>query len=342
MKIWARRLAATAALLYLVGLFALFVLLRFAGERWWVTGVGLYVPRGILLLPLPFTVAALLLFGPRRLLWSQLAAALFVVFPLMGFVVSWPARRPGPTVRVLSMNVNSSFAGVDVVAAAVASWSPDIVLVQESLDNGERLRARLAELYPSVRLSTQFVVATRFPIDSVIAPDVIPYDGKSRSPRFVRYTMQTPLGEVAVYDLHPISPRMGMYALRGKKGLREELSTGSFFRAEHVANMQHDSALRALQTHAVAEMAAAEKIPVIIGGDTNLPTLSPMLRREFSPFVDGFSTSGFGFGYTYPARLPWMRIDRILTSRDLVFTRFAVGCRGASDHLCVVADLARR
>jgi endonuclease/exonuclease/phosphatase family metal-dependent hydrolase len=341
MKIWARRLAAAAALLYLGGLFALFALFRFAGERWWVTGVGLYVPRSAFLLPLPFTVAALLLFGPRRLLWSQLAAALFVVFPLMGFVASWPARRAGPTVRVLSFNVNSSYAGVDVVADAIAKWSPDIVLMQESLDNGEQLRARFAEQYPTVRLSTQFVVATRFSIDSATAPDVIPHEGRARSPRFVRYTMQTPLGEVAVYDVHPISPRMGMYALRGKKGLREELSTGSFFRAEHVANMQRDSTLRGLQVGAVAAMAAGERIPVIIGGDTNLPTLSPVLR-ELSPFVDGFSSSGFGFGYTYPARLPWMRIDRILTSRDLVFTRFAVGCQGASDHLCVVADLARR
>jgi hypothetical protein len=193
-----------------------------------------------------------------------------------------------------------------------------------------------------VRLSTQFVVATRFPIDSTTAPDVIPYDGRSRSPRFVRDTMKTPFGEVAVYDVHPISPRMGMYALRGKKGLRDELSTGSFFRAEHTANMQRDSALRGMQVHAFASMAAGERIPVIIGGDTNLPTLSPVLSRELSPFVDGFPSSAFGFGYTYPARLPWMRIDRILTSHDLVFTGFAVGCEGASDHLCVVADLARR
>jgi endonuclease/exonuclease/phosphatase family metal-dependent hydrolase len=335
-------LAAVAALLYLGGLFVVFALLRFAGERWWVTGVGLYVPRSVLLLPLPFTVGALLWVGPRRLLWSQLAAALFVVFPLMGFVVSWPARRTGPAVRVLSMNVNSGFAGFDVVADAVAKWSPDIVLLQEALENGEQLRERLAERFPTVRLSTQFLVATRFSIESSTAPDVLPYDGRSRSPRFVRYTMNTPLGELAVYDLHPISPRTGMYALRGKKGLRGELSTGSFFRAEHAANMQHDSALRALQVHSVAEMAAGEKIPVIIGGDTNLPTLSPVFGRELSRFVDGFSSSGFGFGYTYPARLPWMRIDRILTSQDLVFTRFAVGCRGASDHLCVVADLARR
>jgi endonuclease/exonuclease/phosphatase family metal-dependent hydrolase len=335
-------LAAAAALVYEGGLFAVSLLLRFAGERWWVTGVGLYVPRSVFLLPLPFTVGALLWFGPRKLLWSQLVAALFVVFYLMGLVVSWPARRTGPVVRVLSFNVNSAYAGVDVVADAVAKWSPDIVLLQEALENGEQIRARLAQLYPTVRLSTQFVVATRFSIDSSTAPDTLPYDGRSRSPRFVRYTMNTPLGEVAAYDVHPISPRTGMYALRGKRGLRDELSTGSFFRAEHVANMQHDSALRALQVHTVAQMAAGEKIPVVIGGDTNLPTLSPVLRRELSPFVDGFSSSGFGFGYTYPARLPWMRIDRVLASYDLVFTGFAVGCRGASDHLCVVADLARR
>jgi endonuclease/exonuclease/phosphatase family metal-dependent hydrolase len=37
-----------------------------------------------------------------------------------------------------------------------------------------------------------------------------------------------------------------------------------------------------------------------------------------------------------------MRIDRILASPGLRFTNFDVGCRGASDHLCVVADLSRR
>jgi vancomycin resistance protein VanJ len=342
MKIWARRLAAAVALLYLAAVFTVFALLRFAGERWWATGVGLYVPRSVFLLPLPFTLGALLWFGPRRLLWSQLAAALLVVFPLMGFVVSLPSAHGGPVVRVLSFNVNSSYSGTELVAGAVEKFSPDIVLIQEAIENTEQLKAWLAEHYSIVRQSTQFIVATRFSIGSSTMPDVLPYDGRSRSPRFVRYTMNTPLGEVAVYNVHPISPRTGMYALRGKKGLRDELSTGSFFRAEHTANMQHDSELRGMQIHAAAAMAAAEQLPVIIGGDTNLPTLSPVLARELSPFVDGFSSSGFGFGYTFPARLPWMRIDRILTSRDLVFTRFSVGCQGASDHLCVVADVARR
>ncbi len=329
------------ALLYVAFLFTAFVLLRFVGERWWFTGVGLYAPRALFLLPLPFTAGALLWFGPRALLWSQLAALLFVIFPLMGFVVARPSRRAGPSVRVLSMNVNSSFAGVDVVARAISKWSPDVVLLQEALENGDELRARMAQDYPVVRRSSQFVVATRFAIESTTEPDTIMHEGRWRSPRFVRHVMSTPLGELAVYAVHPISPRMGMWAIRGS-GLRGELSSGRFFRAERTANMQRDSALREVQVRTVAATASAEKIPVVIGGDTNLPTLSPILARELSPFTDGFSSSGFGFGYTYPARLPWMRIDRILTSRELVFTRFAAGCQGASDHLCVVADLAHR
>jgi endonuclease/exonuclease/phosphatase family metal-dependent hydrolase len=53
---------------------------------------------------------------------------------------------------------------------------------------------------------------------------------------------------------------------------------------------------------------------------------------------------GRGFGYTFPADqwIPWMRIDRILAGPELRFLHFEVGRRRGSDHLAVIADLARR
>ena len=80
----------------------------------------------------------------------------------------------------------------------------------------------------------------------------------------------------------------------------------------------------------------------VIAGDTNLPALSNVFHRYLSGYRDGFPSAGFGFGYTFPSNhVPWMRIDRILASGELSFVRFQVGRSRASDHLCVVADIAR-
>jgi len=340
MRLWARRLAAVAAVAYLATLFVIFLLLRFVGEHWWATGVGLYVPRVGFLLPLPFTTAALAFVGPRKLLYTQVAAALFVLFPMMGLVVSVPARRGEPTLRVLSFNVNSGYAGADTVVGAITKYSPDIVLIQEVFENGKVLHASVAAAFPTVQGSTQFLIGSRFPIESTFEPDRLPQGGYERAPGFIRYVLRTPLGELAVYNVHPISPRHGMYGIRA--GLKKEILSGRAFGVERTAAMQTDSALRANQVRAFAARAAAEKGAVILGGDTNLPTLSPVLASELAPFVDGFASAGSGFGYTFPAKHPWMRIDRIMTSHDLKFTSFSVGCQGASDHLCVVADIQRR
>jgi endonuclease/exonuclease/phosphatase family metal-dependent hydrolase len=88
-------------------------------------------------------------------------------------------------------------------------------------------------------------------------------------------------------------------------------------------------------------MARRETVPVIIAGDTNLPQLSATLRN-FEGFQDGFAEAGVGFGYTFPTRRPWMRLDRIYASQQLRFLSFRIGSDAASDHLCVVADIEAR
>ncbi len=105
--------------------------------------------------------------------------------------------------------------------------------------------------------------------------------------------------------------------------------------------MEGNAGLREHQLDAVAVRARAEKIPVIIAGDTNSPALSPALAEAFGEYRDGFREVGFGFGHTYPAAVPWLRLDRIFSSHDIGFSSFQVGCEGASDHLCVVAELYR-
>ena len=88
------------------------------------------------------------------------------------------------------------------------------------------------------------------------------------------------------------------------------------------------------------DLASHDPGPFVVAGDTNLPGLSRVARSYFASVTDGFTAAGAGFGYTYPTKFPWMRIDRILASRNLEFTHFEVGSSRNRDHLSVVADLA--
>jgi endonuclease/exonuclease/phosphatase family metal-dependent hydrolase len=187
---------------------------------------------------------------------------------------------------------------------------------------------------------TQFQVANRFPIVEQTDPDRLPYFGRQRSPRFMRYVIDSSLGRLAVYNVHPISPRgtMGAGTFRAALHLARK---GAPLEGDAASNVAENVGLRSMQIETVARMAATETVPVVIGGDFNLPGTSPVLRKNLGPFKDGFRTASWGFGYTFPAKYPWLRLDRILTSSDLDVVSFQHGCSDASDHRCVVADLQR-
>jgi endonuclease/exonuclease/phosphatase family metal-dependent hydrolase len=60
---------------------------------------------------------------------------------------------------------------------------------------------------------------------------------------------------------------------------------------------------------------------------------------NLSAFRDGFEEAGHGFGYTFPSRWPWMRIDRIFATSQFRFISFGVGRSQVSDHRPVYATL---
>ncbi len=291
-------------------------------------------------MPLPIAVGALLAYKAKRLLFTQAVAGVVLVFPLLGFVLPWPAGRDQgqPAVRILSYNVNSGYGGFDKIVAEIDGFSPDIVMLQELFGGSDRASELMKARYSTVQVSTQFLVASRYPIVSSLDPDKLPHEGRLRSPRFVEHVIDTPIGRIAFYNVHPVSPRPGWGA-----GLRREILSGRLFRGDNAAVLESDAALRGEQVEAFARFADEEHDPVVIAGDTNLPSLSLFLNRYLSRYHDGFRDAAWGFGYTFPTdRGPWMRIDRILSSDQLRFVGFEVGRSGVSDHFCVVADLQRQ
>ncbi len=330
---------ALAGVVYPLSLAAIAAAFRLVGERWPAIAVALYLPRAAFGLPLPFLVAALIAARYPRLALLQIVSALVLLFPLMGFVV--PRRVPSKrgTLRVLSYNVNSCHGGADEIAKEIDRFSPDVVLLQEC--DTDRMAPPMRARYTVVQTSTQFLVASRFPITAADDPDKLPYGGRERSPRFLKRVIQTPLGPIAFYSVHPISPREGFVAVR--HNLPRELRAGRFPVDLGAPVLVENFGLREVQVRTFAEQAARETMPVIIAGDTNLPGGSVVFDHYLGRYVDGFTAAGQGFGYTFPngKHLPWMRIDRILTVAPLRFTSFVVGDSPASDHRCVVADLER-
>ena len=342
---WLPRLASLLlAAGYMLGLIAVAVVLPLIGERWWVTTALLYLPRFGFALPLPVVLLALILFGPRRLLLALPVALLLLLFPIMGLGLglraAWRPPPPGPVLRVLSYNVGATDEPEEVLPT-IRSARPDVVLIQEHTGS---LETALGEALPGFARHSvgQFSIASRYPIEDVYLPPRIDIpNSPPRSARFVRYRLKTPLGPIHVLNVHPVSPRGGLEEARGD-GVLEELRQGRLGRSEGVTSMMANSFLRRRQAEEIAAEARRSPHPTFIAGDTNLPEGSWILRRCFSDFIDGWRAVGRGFGYTYPASRPWMRIDRILADPRLTFHRFEVLPEGGSDHRAVLAEISAR
>src|SRR5262249_16600224 len=215
----------------------------------------------------------------------------------------------------------------EAVADSVLRNAPDVVVMQELIADARPLVALLQAKYETIDVSGQFVLASRFPLRAKTVPPDVRYFGYLNTPHVVRYELQTPLGPPAVVVIHTISPRRALRAVwHGRRS--EWLADG---------NVQ----TRQFELEAAVELARQGRMPVVIAGDTNLPNSSPLLSR-LDGFHDGCASAGWGFGYTFPSRFAWLRLDRILASEELTFAGFDVDCGRASDHRCVVAELRRR
>jgi endonuclease/exonuclease/phosphatase (EEP) superfamily protein YafD len=299
------------------------------------------VPRFLYALPLPFIVLALAIWGPRWLLLLQAAATGVWLFPLMGLSLARPAPASGPTLTVMAYNVDYGYHDRKALLEQVAAANPDVVAM-EAID--QRLIAPLVAAMSPGRHAVhidEFFVLSRYPVLDVYEPEQLEGDVY---PAFMRVTIDSPLGPVDLYVIHPTSPRPGFDAIRSGGGLSHGLTSGESFAPHATGRVQHNTEVRVRQVEALVAHAATAKNPVIIAGDTNLPGLSPLFRRALGRYQDGWAEVGTGFGYTFPAHkwVPWLRIDRILAGDGLRFVSFTIGPRQGSDHLSVMATLTRR
>jgi vancomycin resistance protein VanJ len=329
------RLLWAAALLWLAALCAVLILFDRVGEHSWAVVLVLYAPRHLWILPglalLPFALRR----GRRALLWPLAAATLVWLFPLMGFVLPHQAPHSvGRTIRILSYNTTHGVDGPDSLRALLQETRPDLVLFQWSSHLADTALQGPGFEGWTVHHAAQFTVATRFPIVSIETGGVPSGSGPPCSHAII----DTPIGMLDVYDIRPQSAREEIGGLR-HRGLRQrvrDVASGALS-----GRMGELASFREAQIRSIAAMVANASHPVLIAGDTNLPSGSLLLREYFGRFGDAFAQAGWGFGFTHPAKLPWMRLDRVLLGRELAASSFHVLPRRTSAHRAILVEIGR-
>ena len=197
------------------------ILIRWLGDVWWAGTVFLFAPRWPLLVPLP-VVAAGCLVCRRRLLWVNLASALLIAGPVMGYFMPLSLGREhaaGFPIRVLTANTGGG-THLDLLLAEIKQADPDVVAFQEFSTKW------ISDLIdPKWDRQTQhgLAVASRFPI---LETEVF---GGGRVGRYhdngLRIRVRTPAGDAWICCIYLDSPRNGLESLlvtrRGISGVDE-------------------------------------------------------------------------------------------------------------------------
>jgi vancomycin resistance protein VanJ len=310
---WATALTA-AGLVWLL----LLVLLEFlVAERNSLAAAVMYAPQHLFALPL---VAGLLAAAWARK-WALLAvnASLIVCFLwlFMGFHCSVGSGRSGD-IRAMTINLARSAYPPEPLLTTIGREKPDIILFQEAKAQNPS-RTALTALSSAggwhVEKAAEVAIASRSPLRNI--REVVLLPGSGRRMLIADTDIRGHRTAVAVVHFGTNMPG------RSKGGLWGYLAGSGEARMRQV-----DSLLASLPND-----------NIILGGDFNLPPRGLAYRKLSRRYTNAFQAAT-GFGYTFPARHPLMRIDHIFTGRGLA----PVSCRavdtGASDHKAVIADFA--
>lgn len=303
-------------------------LMRWSGEQWWPANILLFGPRGVFLAPL---VPLLIWTARARQLsvWAVQGATLVVVAgPLMGFAVprAWLEPAPeGTRLRVLTFNRGLSPLRAGRLIDYIERERIDLICFQEGVSDPE-LEAYFAKGW---HRDSKGFLATRLPIIAELDSEELPWDEWGLWPvRLYRVQVRTESGQdFLLAGVH--MPTMWF--------AYEKLAEGDAPGFYHYIDWRWEQMSRLMEL-----LGESSDLPVLIGGDFNMPSDSPMMTWLRSRFSFAYEDAGWGYGFTRPSTHPWIRIDHLLASPEWAFTRCRIGPDLGSDHLPLIAEAVLR
>ncbi|MFE2290916.1 endonuclease/exonuclease/phosphatase family protein [Streptomyces sp. NPDC059452] len=217
-------------------------------------------------------------------------------------------RSAGDGLTVLSHNVDEGNPDPAGTARALAGAKADVLaLVELSKESTPVYERELAAAYPHHAVLGGVGLWSRHRLTDVAEVEIMPWT------RAMRATADTPDGPVAVYAAHLASVRV----------------TAAGFTTD-----RRNEAARALAAAVRAETAPR----VVVLGDLNGTYQDGALAPVTSQLRSAQREAGSGFGFTYPAGFPVVRIDDVLVKGMTPLASWTLPATG-SDHRPVAATL---
>ena len=222
-----------------------------------------------------------------------------------------------PVLRVVTLNC--AFFTFGNPAADLATWQPDIVLLQDLLPDQVRQIADV--LYGGrgdYRAHRTSGVVTRWKIQREI---------RNPAQRDQQLTIQLPGGAaIEVVNIHLATAATDLRLWRKSAWV------------EHRTNRANRSNELTLTRQILEQTTAFPNTPTLFGGDFNSPASDIVHRQLARDFVDAFAAVGTGWGDTFQRRFPILRIDHLYATRHFTPLRCRAVTTRNSDHRMVVAD----
>ncbi len=291
-----------------------------------------YTPRIVYAAPFLALIPLTLWTRQRWLLVECLLGIVLVFGPLMGLVPNPPWQKverskytDDQIFRFLTFNIGTSDKfQVNELAEYLNARNVDVLLVQED--------AQIVPFVNKMRSIGWYVnrhntIFSRWPIlaDSPDLPHEVGGDYLYQAEvQYVR--LRRGEHEFLIGSAHAPSVRANFYSYLHQ------------FDEEQLRKVM-DWQTRQIERIALS-MDRSGALPVVLGGDFNTPPRSPHVRPLEKRFLDVFAAIGFGYGYTYPADTPWLRLDRFYVSRGWVPLKCEVAPRFESDHRPLYVELA--
>jgi vancomycin resistance protein VanJ len=327
------------SLLNLIAISCVVLLTRNVSEDWWLTGALLYIPQTPFLIPSICLLGCSAIWHMKSGLLNLGSIGLILVFLCGGRVSMKPLNEiPDSTrnVRLITCNVQDFEPNFGQVLREIARFKPDVLVLQEARHVPDMLGEYLEGW--NWQHEYGFLVGSKWPVSAADTCLTTPYD--RHTAMIVR--IDAPSGPILLSDVHLMTARRGL----------TDLGVRSIFDGSGPASVDHHAFLRDEEARQTQTFLAGLKsnMPVIVAGDFNMPTNSSIFQESFGQYSNAFDEAGIGFGYTAPCRpvrfwlpkVPWLRIDHILTSAEWETLSCKVGEFNGSDHRLVAAVMQLR
>ena len=310
---------------------------------WFFTLFGLLYPL-FLVITLGLFVWALF---RRSSMKGLLLAVLLPSFFFAGryYQPHWKSQEGTPSLKVISYNVGlfvhsdrqqDRVALADSVSAYLIRQDADVICLQEFyLPSEINLDRWLKKHFPGYKAEYYVLTGKSGHAGNLtLSRRPVVARGKEVFEKSTNMSIWTDIqldsSTVRIYNCHFESYNISLASL--VKGVRDDA-----FREETGLKMRRSIRERPRQVAHVLKSVNSASVRSLVLGDFNDTPLSYTYFRLLRGRHDSFTKAGKGFGATYRALWPLIRIDYILYPKDLHAVSFEVGEATYSDHYPVTA-----